>query len=222
MKGNDFMNICSAFLVLALTSSPMPSPNFNSWIAPEISDTIVNCVIKGEYQQHLDFNGDNFLTIADAVGVAKRYDDNVKYGPYTVDETGKYKMYFSEENSWDGSNVYIAATAKTFYITNNKKWTDTIYVYVWNSSTSEYAKSWPGIEATYVETNSYGEAIYKVEVDVTKYDMMIISHGTIKADGSYTLSSQTIDLVIADYSKNGFYFTDKNTDKKYQVGTWNK
>ena len=74
------MNICSAFIVLALTSSPMPSPNFNSWIAPEISNTIINCVIKGEYQQHLDFNDDNFLTIADAVGVAKRYDDNVKYG----------------------------------------------------------------------------------------------------------------------------------------------
>ena len=52
--------------------------------------------------------------------------------------------------------------------------------------------------------------------------MMIISHGTINADGTYSLSSQTIDLVIADYSKNGFYFTEKNTDKKYQIETWSK
>ena len=209
---------------------------YPKWVADTNYETKIyyNLVTEtGAYIKGLTWNLDNYTFDEYETGVVelnagtKYYivsvdDENVKYGPYTVAETGKYKMYFSEENSWDGSNVYISAISKTFYITNNKKWTDTIYVYLWNSSTNEYPKSWPGVEATYVETNSYGESIYMIEVDVSKYDMMIISHGTINADGSYKLSSQTIDLVIANYSKNGFYFTDKNTDKKYQVGTWNK
>ena len=148
-------------------------------------------------------------------------DSTVKYGPYKVNTTGGYKLYFSEDNLWDGQNIYIAATTTTIYITNNKGWTDTIYVYLWNSSSNSYQVSWPGVAATYVETNSYNQAIYKVEVDLSQYDMMVISHGTM-TNGSFSKSSQTIDLKLSDYTTNGFYFTEKNTEGKYQVETWNK
>lgn len=73
-------NILSIFTAFALTSSPAPAPNYYSWISPEISDTILEYVIEGEYHSHLDFNGDGALNIADVVGVRKRYTDNVKYG----------------------------------------------------------------------------------------------------------------------------------------------
>lgn len=70
-----------------LAGTPQPAENYNSWISPEISDIIVNYVIKGEYHEHVDFNGDGELTIADAVGVSKRYSDNCKYGnEITLDE----------------------------------------------------------------------------------------------------------------------------------------
>lgn len=72
--------IFSTFVAFALTSSPAPAPNYYSWISPEIAEHIEAYVINGEYHEYLDFNGDGVLNIADAVGVSKRYADNVKYG----------------------------------------------------------------------------------------------------------------------------------------------
>ena len=74
------MNGISIFIVLAWTSSPMPSENYGSWISPEIADTIQECVINGEYREYLDFNGDKELNMADVVSVRKRYQDNIRYG----------------------------------------------------------------------------------------------------------------------------------------------
>lgn len=69
-----------------LAGTPQPAENYHSWISPEISDIIIDYVIKGEYHEHVDFNGDGELTIADAVGVRKRYEDNCTYvNEITVD-----------------------------------------------------------------------------------------------------------------------------------------
>lgn len=70
-----------------LAGTPQPAENYHSWISPEISDIIIDKVINEEYYEHLDFNGDGELTIADAVGVRKRYEDNCTYGnEITLDE----------------------------------------------------------------------------------------------------------------------------------------
>lgn len=74
------MKTALIFTVLALTTSPMPKENYYASISPEIADEIMECIINSEYRQHLDFNGDGKLTIADVVGVSKRYQDNCKYG----------------------------------------------------------------------------------------------------------------------------------------------
>lgn len=80
------MKIATAFVCLALHSSLMPAPNYYSWFSPEIANNIVDCVINEEYHEHLDFNGDGVLSIADAVGVLHRYYDNIEYGnELTVD-----------------------------------------------------------------------------------------------------------------------------------------
>ena len=125
-------------------------------------------------------------------------------------------MYFSEENSWDGSNVYIAANTKRIYFSDSKRWTDTIYAYVWNSTTGSFSVSWPGAEMTYLETNSYGEQIYYIDVDLSMYDMIIFSHGT---DGN--IVTQTVDVSLTTYTNNGFYVTDK-VDGKYEIGTYSR
>ena len=80
------MKIATAFLALALHSSLMPAPNYYSWFSPEIANNIIECVVNGEYHEHLDFNGDGVLSVADAVGVLRRYYDNIEYGnELTVD-----------------------------------------------------------------------------------------------------------------------------------------
>ena len=80
------MKIATAFICLALYASLNPAPNYYSWFSPEIANNIIECVVNGEYHEHLDFNGDGVLSVADAVGVLRRYYDNIEYGnELTVD-----------------------------------------------------------------------------------------------------------------------------------------
>lgn len=74
------MKAIGIFLALALSSSPMPSGNYYASISPDIANEITELVISGEYREYLDFNGDGKLSMADVVGVQKRYQDNCKYG----------------------------------------------------------------------------------------------------------------------------------------------
>ena len=74
------MKTALIFIAFALTSSPQPAANYYSWISPEIADEIQELVIDGEYREYLDFNGDGNLSVADIVGVLKRYQDNITYG----------------------------------------------------------------------------------------------------------------------------------------------
>ena len=85
------------FIALALTSSPQPAPNYFAEISPQITAEIQDCIINEEYRQHIDFNGDGELTIADAVGVEKRYSDNCTYGnSITLEAETVYSI--AEEN----------------------------------------------------------------------------------------------------------------------------
>ena len=91
------MKIATAFICLALHSSLMPAPNYYSWFSPEIANNIIECVVNDEYHEHLDFNGDGVLSVADAVGVLRRYYDNIEYGnELTVD--GDTVQSIIEEN----------------------------------------------------------------------------------------------------------------------------
>lgn len=85
------------FIALALTSSPQPAPIFYAEISPQITAEIQELVIAEEYREYLDFNGDGKLTIADAVGVEKRYSDNINYGnSITLEAETVYSI--AEEN----------------------------------------------------------------------------------------------------------------------------
>ena len=105
---------------------------------------------------------------------------------------------------------------KRIYFSDSKRWTDTIYAYVWNSTTGSFSVSWPGAEMTYLETNSYGEEIYYIDVDLSLYDMIIFSHGSDRI-----VVTQTIDISLTTYTNNGFYVTDK-VNGKYEIGTYSR
>lgn len=80
------MKLATVFLAFALHASLNPAPNYYSWFSPKIADNVIQCAVNGEYHEHLDFNGDGQLTVADAVGILRRYSDNIEYGnELTVD-----------------------------------------------------------------------------------------------------------------------------------------
>jgi hypothetical protein len=68
------MNIAAICISAVMVSAP--AENYYAEISPEISAEIITCIINGEYRQHIDYNGDGNLTIADAVCVEKRYQNN--------------------------------------------------------------------------------------------------------------------------------------------------
>lgn len=142
---------------------------------------------------------------------------SIKYGPYKVASSGNYKLYFSEENLWNDSNLYIESTVRTIYF-SNKNWSDTVYAYVWNGNSGKYMDSWPGVEMVYVETNSYGEKVYKIDVDLNQYDHIIFTHGS----NGVQSGSQTVDIDLLNVSANGFYLKDKNSSGKYEYGTYSR
>ena len=95
---------------------------------------------------------------------------------------------------------------KTFYFSNNKWWSN-VNVHYWGGANES---TWPGVAATYVETNDYGESIYSITVpaDVTH---IIFNNGS---------GEQTVDIDLSLYTTDGFYLTDKNGEGKYEVGTY--
>ena len=87
------MKTALIFIALALTSSPAPAPNYYASISPETAAEVQALVINDEYRTHLDFNGDNILSIADVVSILKRYQDNTTYGnKITMDSAAIYDI----------------------------------------------------------------------------------------------------------------------------------
>lgn len=74
------MKVALIFMAFALTSSPQPSENYFADVSPKTAMEIQEHILDGKFREYLDFNGDGELTIADVVGVSKRYADNCKYG----------------------------------------------------------------------------------------------------------------------------------------------
>lgn len=154
----------------------------------------------------------------------KSLDKMTTYETFTISSSGKYSIYFSEDNVWtnQGStrHVYVAEVIeeKVIYFTNSRdSWKGKdVYAYVWKSSSGSTMSSWPGTLMTYSHTNSMGENIYKITVDLSKYDSIIFS----VEDG--TSRQQTVDISLSGVSTNAYYVSGgKDGSGKYPVGTWN-
>ena len=63
-----------------MTALLIAAATFYAAISPEVSAEIQELTIRGEYREYLDYNGDGVLTIADAVGVERKYNYNVEHG----------------------------------------------------------------------------------------------------------------------------------------------
>lgn len=73
--------------ILPAPPSARPSNGYESWYGEEIKDNIIDDLISGKNNLYLDYNNDGKENIADAVGVWKRYNDNMEnMNEYTFDE----------------------------------------------------------------------------------------------------------------------------------------
>lgn len=149
-------------------------------------------------------------------------DKKIVYETFTISKEAEYSIYFSEDKLWtnQGSSrhVYVSEIVKTItiYFTNSRdSWkTYTPYAYIWNKSTDSIKSNWPGEAMKYSHTNSYGQSIYTLDVDLSKYDSIIFSVN----NGN----QQTVDISLVGVGNNqGYYVSDgKNSQGKYPVGTW--
>ena len=84
------------------------------------------------------------------------------------------------------------------YFSDNKGW-GTVYAYAWDAKDSALNGGWPGTVMTYVETNDFGEKIYKVELPATVA-------GLIFNGGDDSKKTKDIKTGIAN--NKGFYVAD--------------
>ena len=85
------------------------------------------------------------------------------------------------------------------YFSNNKNF-KTVYAYIYNSKSGEPCVAWPGEIMTNGTVNDYGETVYTMSVDTSKYDRIIFSNGT----------KQTTDTPLTVASSGYFIMSEKN------------
>ncbi len=92
----------------------------------------------------------------------------------------------------------------TVYFANNNNWSK-VYAYTWGGSKKTAA--WPGDAMTYVDTNQYNQAVYKITISAD-IKGIIFTNGT---------GNQTVDITkVADGM--GFYLSEGGS--KCNVGTY--
>ena len=100
-----------------------------------------------------------------------------------------------------------ADDTKTYYFSNNKFW-EKVYVHYWDDAGTN--NGWPGTEAKYLGNNEFGEGVFSIEVPASTKGMVFTAGES---------GPQTIDLILDNYTQNGFYLTDE-ADGKWNVGTY--
>ena len=114
--------------------------------------------------------------------------------PTTAPETQK-------PSTSDGEDV-------TLYFSNNKGWSS-VNVYMWSDNGESTA--WPGVAATYVKDNDYGEGIYSVTLNTAQYDKVIFN-----GSGGQT---EDVDVATAVTKGSGLYCLDERNELgHYLVG----
>lgn len=93
------------------------------------------------------------------------------------------------------------------YFSNNRSW-KTCYAYIYNEDTGDTMSAWPGVLLTNSTINSYGETVYSLNADTSKYNRIIFSNGT----------AQTTDTPLT-VANSGYFIATPNNDK-FVVGVY--
>ena len=96
----------------------------------------------------------------------------------------------------------------TLKFTDSLSWGGTLYCYSWVDGDAP-TKAWPGVAMTYVNTNDYGQRVYKVTVP-SNVDYVIFTNG----------SGQTIDIPFDGSALNFYAKSSYDSLGHAEVGTW--
>ena len=117
------------------------------------------------------------------------------------------KFPAEESNVTDKETITKIDTNITVHFSNNKKWTN-VYAYIYNEKSGAVNATWPGEKLKNGTVNSYGETVYAIDVDCSKFDRIIFSNGT----------SQTSDNPLT--VTNSGYFIQTQQNGKYVAGVY--
>ena len=96
---------------------------------------------------------------------------------------------------------------QTVYFTDGNAYGN-IRAYYFNSATDAIVEAWPGQIGSYIQTNSYGQNIYAVTLNFSKYDTIVFS-----SDGN----NKTADIALDGCSGKLYYPTELNADGAWDV-----
>ncbi|MBQ7134328.1 MAG: starch-binding protein [Ruminococcus sp.] len=114
-----------------------------------------------------DVNGDDDISVIDATLIQQ----------YVAKIIDKFPVE-EEENVTTPTEPSIKVNPEiNIYFSNNRNW-KTVYAYIYNNETGETMSTWPGTVLTESTVNSYGEVVFSMKADTSKYNRIIFSNGT--------------------------------------------
>ncbi len=146
--------------------------------------------------ENADVNGDDSVSITDATTIQQLCAKIIDKFPAQEDET-----VAPSENKVD--------PVITIHFSNNKNW-KTVNAYIYDNETGEPLAEWPGVTMTNYTVNDYGESVYSMQVDTSKYDRIIFNNG----------SKQTTDTPLTVANSGYFIMTNDNASLKHIVGVY--
>lgn len=96
----------------------------------------------------------------------------------------------------------------TIYFSNNVGWAN-VNAYFYNEELGLEIKSWPGAPMKHLTTNDFGEKIYSIDVDVSKYNRVVFNNG----------KSQTLNAAVT-VASSGFFITSQTPKNAMQLGVY--
>lgn len=147
--------------------------------------------LTGDATKTADVDGDNNISIIDATQIQR----------FVAKDIDKFPADKGDDMTENKDTISKIDENITIYFSNNKNW-KTVYAYLYDNETGTPMSSWPGVAMTDSTENSYGETVFSMDVDTTKYDRIIFSNGTKQTtDTPLTVASSGYFILTEDYGK---------------------
>lgn len=212
----------SIVYTLIITESAEQLVSFNisstNYVFGENSGNISNLVASKKYAD--DNGGLTYSINKKDIGISC----NSENGALTISdyellsstlEDGPIQLVVSVEKAVGTKTVQVQTkpekpeNAMTIYFSDAANW-GSACIHYWGGSKES---SFPGESMTYVETNGYGQKVYK-------YDIPDDTKGILFSNGSD--ANQTVDITSGFGHNVGYYTYYKDFDGKWQVGSYNR
>ena len=138
-----------------------------------------------------DVDGDSSVSVMDATTIQR----------YVAKVIDKFPAIEGEDVTTDKETITKIDENITIHFSNNRKWKK-VYAYIYDNETGTPMTAWPGVALTDSTVNTYGETVYALDVDCSKYDRIIFSNGTAQTtDTPLNVASSGYFIQVTDNGK---------------------